>query len=51
MYLNFETLNSLVKILVLLEFRSKLLIDMSKVRLPPGVSDARHYFISSLNFY
>lgn len=46
MYLNFET-ELLGKILVLLEFRSKLLTDMSKVRIPPGISDTCHYFIPS----
>lgn len=50
MYLNFET-ELLGKIIVLLEFRSKVLTDMSKVRISPGISDVGHYFISSLNFY
>lgn len=50
MYLNFET-ELFGKILVLLEFRSKVLTDMSKVRIPPGISDAGHSFIPSLNFY
>lgn len=50
MYLNFET-ELLGKILVLLEFRSKVLTDMSKVRISPGISDVGHYFILSLNFY